>query len=321
MRPALPQSVVDPDAHGEVRIFHTNAWQGERRGGGHWGGDLPAAAAESALQTVIDRLDREGWDLSPETTKILMLTHRVLAGRQGYPSVPAIFSFNGSFTNKEHPHIAYFADALEPACEAYRSRKHGDMFRALGSSVPAIRAHDDKHKWSEAMDRLIQLRDRGTVGDVLDHLLAVRRPRVPDALERRERQLRDFEPEPGEEMPRPLKELDDLRAVSYREIVALCAISRDTPRSRPSTASRAPSTRTCSWSSAEAGTATTSTRCSNWQPIPPPSPPTDRTPSSAIGTSSTSPVRGRRSAWPSSSPNGFPLPPCRRSTNGSAPTL
>ena len=221
MRPALPQFVVDPDAQGEVRIFHTNAWPGLRRGGSHWRGDLPAEAAQTALQTVRDRLAREGWDLSSKTTKILMLTHRVLAG-QGYPSMPAIFASNESFTKKEHPHIAYFADSLEPACEAYVRRKHGEMFRALGSKVPAIRTHNDKRKWSEAMDRLVELRDGGTVGDVLDHLLAVRRPRVPDALERRERQLREFEPEPGEEMPRPLKELDDLRAAAYSEIAVLC---------------------------------------------------------------------------------------------------
>ena len=138
MRPELPQSVVDPDAQGEIRIFHTNAWAGERRAGGHWSGDLPPEAAEHALQTVLDRLDREGWDLSPETSKILMLTHRVLAGRQGYPSIPEIFAFNESFTNKENPHIAYFAGALEPACEAYLCGKHGEMFRALGSKVPAI---------------------------------------------------------------------------------------------------------------------------------------------------------------------------------------
>lgn len=224
MRPELPQSVVDPDAEGEVRIFHTNAWPGERRGGGggHWLGDLPAETAENALQTVLDRLDLEGWDLSPETTKILMLTHSVLAGRQGYPSIPAVFAFNDTFTKKEHPHIAYFADALEPACNAYLSRKYGEMFRALGSSVPAIRAHDDKHKWSEAMDRTIELRDRATVGDVLEHLLAVRRPRVPDAVERRERELREFVPDAEEVMPRPLNELEKLRAVPYREIVALC---------------------------------------------------------------------------------------------------
>ena len=151
-----------------------------------------------------------------------MLTHSVLAGRQGYPSIPAVFAFNDTFTKKEHPHIAYFADALEPACNAYLSQKYGEMFRALGSSVPAIRAHDDKRKWSEAMDRMIELRDRATVGDVLAHLLAVRRPRVPDAVERRERELREFVPDAEEVMPRPLKELENLRAVPYREIVALC---------------------------------------------------------------------------------------------------
>ena len=222
MRPALPQFVVDPNAQGSVRVFHTNAWPGQRRGGPHWGGDLPADAAQSTLQTVLDRLAREGWDLSSETTKILMLTHSVLAGRQGYPSIPAIFAFNESFTKKEHPHIAFFADALEPACNAYLSQKYGEMFRALGSSVPAIRAHDDKRKWFEAMDRLMELREAATVGHVLEHLLAVRRPRLPDSVERRERELREFVPEAEENMPRPLKELEDLRAVPYQEIVALC---------------------------------------------------------------------------------------------------
>jgi len=222
MRPELPQFVVDPNEQGSIRIFHTNTWVGTRQTGGHWGGDLPTESADRALQTVLDRLGEDRWDLSPETTKILMLTHRVLAGKQGYPSIPTVFTFNESFTKKEHPHIAYFADALEPACEAYLSKKYGEMFRALGSNVPAIRAQADKKKWSEAMDKLIELRASATVGDVVDHLLAVRRPRVPNSVERRERELREFDPEAGEDMPRALKELGDLRAVSYREIVALC---------------------------------------------------------------------------------------------------
>ena len=221
MRPELPQFVVDPNEQGSIRIFHTNTWAGPRQAGGHWGGDLPTEAADRALQTVLDCLAEEGWDLSAESTKVLMLTHRVLAGKQGYPSIPTVFAFNESFTNKEHPHIAYFADTLEPACEAYLSKKYGEMFRALGSNVPAIRARADKKKWSEAMDKLIELRETGTVGAVVDHLLVVRRPRVPNAVEQRERELREFDPEAGEDMPRALKELGDLRAVSYREIVAL----------------------------------------------------------------------------------------------------
>ena len=222
MRPELPQFVVDPNEQGRVRIFHTNTWTGARQTGSHWGGDLPNEAADRALQNVLDRLSEEGWDMSPKSTKILMLTHRGLAGKQGYPSIPEVFTYNESFTNKEDPHIAYFADALEPACEAYLFGKYGEMFRAFGSRVPAIRAHADKKKWSEAMDRLIKLREARTVGEVVDHLLAVRRPIVPDAVERRERELREFDPAAGEEMPRALKELSYLRSVPYGEIVALC---------------------------------------------------------------------------------------------------
>ena len=222
MRPDLPQFVVDPNEQGSVRIFHTNTWTGSRLTGGHWGGDIPPEDAARALQIAVDRLSEDGWSLSPDTTKILMLTHRVLAGQQGYPSIPAVFRFNDSFTKKEHQHIAYFADALEPACEAYLSRKYGEMFRALGSKVPSIRAHTDKEKWSKTMDKLVELRDRGTVGDVVDHLLSVRRPRVPDAVERREQELRRFDQNTDEEMPRSLSELRDLRAVPYQEIVALC---------------------------------------------------------------------------------------------------
>lgn len=222
MRPELPQFVVDPNEQGSIRIFHTNAWTGTRQTGGHWGGDLPTEAADKALQACLDRLAADGWDLSPGATKILMLTHRVLAGKQGYPSIPAVFRFNESFTKKEHPHIAYFANALEPACEAYLDKKYGEMFQVLGSYVPAIRAPADKKKWSEAMDKVVELRASGTVGDVMDHLIAARRPRVPDAVERRERELREFDQEDGEDMPRALQELADLRAVRYQEVVALC---------------------------------------------------------------------------------------------------
>ena len=150
-----------------------------------------------------------------------MLTHRVLAGKQGYPSIPTVFRFNQSFTKKEHPHIAYFVDTLEPACEAYYFKKYGEMFRALGTKVPAICDPADKKKWSEAMNKLINLRDTGTVGDVIDYLLLKQLPRVPDAVQRRELELQQFDPDVGEEMPRALKELSGLRAVPYQEIVAL----------------------------------------------------------------------------------------------------
>lgn len=221
MRPKLPQYVVDPEEQGIVRIFHTNNWNGQRRTGQHWGGDLPDGIVDTALRSVIDLLQQDEWDMSPEATKILMLTHRVLASKQGYNSLPSVFMYNESFTKKEHPHIAFFADALEPACEAYLDRKYGEMFLALGGTVPPIRSQANKQQWSDSMMQLIELRKNGTVGDVIDHLRQNGRPRLPDAVERRERDLAQFNPAAAEEMPRALKELQDLRAVAYAEIIAL----------------------------------------------------------------------------------------------------
>jgi DNA helicase-2/ATP-dependent DNA helicase PcrA len=222
MRPELPQFVVDPNEVGYFRVFHTNGWKGNRQTTAHWKGDLPNDVADDVLQLVLQRLESKGWDLSPTRTKILMLTHRALAGKQGYGTLPSVFAYNESFVKKENPHIAFFADALEPACEAFLARKYGDMFVALGGNIPAIRRQADKEKWSSAMAWLIKLRESGTVGEVIDHLRQARLPRLPDTVERREHELESSNQRSGEEMADSLKELQSLRAVSYQEIIALC---------------------------------------------------------------------------------------------------
>jgi len=221
MRPALPQFVEDPQSVGEVHVFHTNNWRGQRQVGGHWGGDLPTDVAHQALLGVKARLEVAGWDIRPATTKILMLTHRVLAAEQGYSSLPTVFRYNESFTRKEHPYILFFVDMLEPACEAYADRKYGLMFEVLGTGVPFMKRTTDKAAWVKSMDALLACRAGGAVGDVLDHLRRSRRPRLPDAVEDRERELAGFDREGEEEMPLALAEIERLRAVSYGEIQAL----------------------------------------------------------------------------------------------------
>ncbi len=221
MRPQLPQFVVDPEAAGTVEVLHTNNWRGTRQAGQHWGGDLPSDVSHAVLTSAKNRLTERGWDLSSAKTKILMLTHRVLASEQGYSSLPGIFRFNDAFTKLEHDHLAFFVSKLEPACKAFTEKHYGEMFKGLGGGHPAIRNQVDKAKWSAAMDRLISLRADGTVGDVIAHLHETRRPQLPDSMEQRERELERFDRASGEEMPSVLTELEKLRAVSYQEIVAL----------------------------------------------------------------------------------------------------
>jgi DNA helicase-2/ATP-dependent DNA helicase PcrA len=225
MRPALPQMVSDPDAPGEARVFHTNNWTGERRtgqGGGHWKGDTSAEAARAYFQHVKARLIDEGWDFSVEKTKILMLSHSVLAREQGYASIPPIYGqYNDPWLKKDDPHIKFLSDYLEPACAAFEAQRYGEMFECFGAGMPRIRRHQDKVAWSKTMNNLITLRQSGTIGDVIDFIAAQQLMRLPATVEERELKLAEVGAEPVEGESRRVTQLRKLRAVPYTELIAL----------------------------------------------------------------------------------------------------
>ncbi len=221
MRPELPQFVVDPEERGEVYAFHTNNWKGKRLTGPHHGGDLTAEAVSTALDSVKQRLTECGWVFSATQTKILMLTHRALAAQQGYNALPSVFRNNDSFTKKEQPHIAFLVNQLEPACGAFAEKKYGKMFEVLGVNKKYILEIADKNRWVKSMNQLLELREQGTVAEVVGHLRKTRLPQLPDSTERLEKQLETFDQEGGEEMPRALTELSKLHSVNYEEIISL----------------------------------------------------------------------------------------------------
>jgi DNA helicase-2/ATP-dependent DNA helicase PcrA len=225
MRPALPQMVSDHEAPGEARVFHTNNWTGLRRtghGGGHWTGDTSPEAARAYCQHVKARLSDEGWDLSVEKTKILMLSHSVLAREQGYASIPPIYGqYNDPWLKKDDPHIKFLSDHLEPACAAFEAQRHGEMFECFGAGMPRIRRHQDKMAWSESMNELVALRQTGSIGDVIDFIAAQQHMRLPVAVEEREQKLAEVGAEPDEGESRRVTQLRKLRAVPYTELIAL----------------------------------------------------------------------------------------------------
>lgn len=220
MRPELAQAVRDPDAPGEVHVFHTNGWGGDRLSKNHWQGDLPAPEAARALRNVRAELESVGWDFAGDT-KVLMLTHRALAAEMGYSSMRTVFAFNDSFTRKANEIIAYFHEHLEPAARAYLAKRFGRMFEAIDAERPVMNGPDDKAKWAEAMKRLCELRDTGTVGDVILYLSSTDLPILSDAVVRQESALVDALAV-GEPLTGRVKELHALHAVPYQEIIALC---------------------------------------------------------------------------------------------------
>ena len=226
MRPSLPQAVHDPDLIGSAIVFHTNAWRGTRRtgaGGGHWKGDLPSDEAHRFLDLCSEHLKASGWDFSAEKTKVLLLTHNGLAAEQGYAELAKVFPYTDSYIKAADEHVAFLTAKIEPAIQAYKSRRYGVMFDVLGNEAPKFRSHKDKARWSATMDRLNELRESGTIGDVLDHLFSTRYPRLPEKVYRREKENREFVVTDGEEMPSHVSRLRAFRELPYSQIVALNA--------------------------------------------------------------------------------------------------
>lgn len=227
LRSDLPQQVRDPDAQGMLSVFHTNNWRGNRRTDNHWQGDLPSEVAREYFENIKTQLGEDGWDFSPEKTKILMLTHKLLATQQGYSSIEKTFRYNDAFIKKENSHIAFLVDMLEPVCIAYENKCFGEMFSLLGRRTPLLTSHRDKVTWARDMDALLVLRQSGTIGEVIDHLIQTRRPRLPDSVESKERKLIEWLQEEDREESRSLSELNKLRTIAYSELIALSNFLND----------------------------------------------------------------------------------------------
>lgn len=216
MRPDLVQAVTDPSAVGEANVFHTNEWRGVRLSGSHYKGDLPPEVSKQYLEYTKDQLSQAGWDLSPQKTKILMLTHNGIAQEQGYKQLADCFKYNEAFVKKEDAHIAFFADVIEPMCAAYEVGKYGEMFELIGNRRPTIRSQSDKANLKKEMDDLIKLRLTGTISDVLSFIKNTKFE-IPNGIQRKEQRFTA----PAEEDKEAAERMKALMQVPYVEVINL----------------------------------------------------------------------------------------------------
>ncbi len=224
MRPELTQMMRSADSGGEARVFHTNNWKGIRRAGqgGHWTGDTSEEAAKDYFSYTKQLLLKSGWDFAIDKTKILMLSHSVLAREQGYQSIPPIYApYNDPWLKKDDVHIKFLADHLEPACAAFEDKHYGRMFECFGMLRPSIKKHSDKIAWTQTMKQLIDLRLSGTVGDVINFIDAQPHMQLPDAIKEREKKLTESGSEATQGESRRITQLRKLRKVAYTEIIEL----------------------------------------------------------------------------------------------------
>ena len=221
IRSELPQFPKDPTSVGSINIFHTNSWTMGRRTESQWKDDLPSDGARQALELAKRDLTASGWDFASNGTKILMLTHKVLAGEQGYGDLADVFDYTESYIKKEDPHIAYFFDIIEPLCAAYQNRRYGDMLAILSERAGLIRTHAEKVQWRQEMDVLLELRRTSNIGIVLDYLknVAIVLP-MPRSLKKIDDERMQRDSEPSDDESSASKRLRAMRSIPYSEVVA-----------------------------------------------------------------------------------------------------
>jgi DNA helicase-2/ATP-dependent DNA helicase PcrA len=196
MRPELIQHEVDPDSTGEINVFHSEGFHGERRSDNHWKGDLPVSDVHDYLGRTIARLKVNGWDFAAEHSKILMLTNNVLASEQGYRNLAGCFKNSDDYLKKKDHYIKLFQETVEPMCEKFLLGHYGEMLSVLGTKNPRLSCQQDKAKWASDINKLIDQRKTGTIRDVLDLLKETSRPQLSAkvaAAEKRLVQIRDAE--------------------------------------------------------------------------------------------------------------------------------
>lgn len=218
MRPELPQIAREGADLGNVSIYHTNRWQGDRQTGGHWKGDLFPRDSHDALVLAKRRLTEAGWDFSSETSRILMLTHKVMASEQGYEALVNAFSNSDSLFNLENAHVSYMVNTLLPALESFEENLYGKMFLALGTNSPKIKKASDKAVWKANFDALSELKEEGSVGDVMALLRTMSPSILPDKISSLEDKLDTSESDEISES-RSLTELQKLRDVPFKELI------------------------------------------------------------------------------------------------------
>lgn len=230
IRPELTQKERDPLSGGQIKVFHTNTWAGNRRTENHWQGDLPPEIAHDYLKEVIKILAEQGWEFTPDSTKILMLTNNVLAKEQGYFNIANHFSDTDDYLKKNNNYIKFFVEILEPVLFFFEEKKYGEMFKALGGKTPRLRNQSEKIQWNIDLSSLNVIRLNKTIGDVIEHLKGTQKPRLSAKIEESEdkyerlKDLTEFEDEKDRVF---VEKINAFKLIKYSEIIEVAKYIED----------------------------------------------------------------------------------------------
>lgn len=231
MRPELPQAESKPKSQGVIKVFHSNSWKGVRRdgkGGGHWTGDLPAENAKQYVDKVKGLMVDDNWDMSPTSTKVLFLTNNLIASEQKFKNLADCYRYTDDYLKKADKYIKFFLEVVEPTASAFESKEYGELFQIGRKKHPHLQCQVDKSTWSHNLQKLVDTRNKGTIGDVLDLLAETKTPHFSSSIEKSEERyisIENLKPDEFDKLDegdkKYFKKYKKVRSIAYQEVINL----------------------------------------------------------------------------------------------------
>lgn len=155
----LPQESALNDTTGNVIVITTNNYQGQRRDERNFTGDLPSDIAETYVNAIKEKFNKT--ISNEEKIKVLMLTHRILAEQQGYPS---LFELLGDgLRNADDDLLCYLRDTIFPLINYIRKNDMIGICDILGISNYPIRNKNDKKKWNDLKNQFERFENKSII--------------------------------------------------------------------------------------------------------------------------------------------------------------
>lgn len=178
IRPELPQDSAIDNFDGEIIVVHCNDFTGERRDDRYYKGDLPVDELKIRLDKINDKIKNS--TPTEETTKVLMLTHKLLAQQQGYSKLLEVL--DDGLRDKQDIFLLYFMNIVEPIYEALNKSNMQLLFDTLGVRNYPITKKSDKLKWKNLKIDLEEARRKRAI-DVLNVIYESKLIPVPPKVE------------------------------------------------------------------------------------------------------------------------------------------
>lgn len=157
IRPELIQKPALKDSEGEVWVVHSNDYNGQRQSKGVWKDELPLEELSRRVENLRQHIISH-WCQKDEKTKVLLLTHKLLAAQQGYEKLLTLMG--DRLKQGDGPLLCFFQDVVEPVFEALEKKKLSILDNVLKNGV--IRTKADKKIWHEWKEKLNKARAGST---------------------------------------------------------------------------------------------------------------------------------------------------------------